>query len=137
MAGKIKNKHQEEKSKHLAVQNKSEPSPESLPPIFSLRYLNKEYCLSKCEKDEKAAFADTLHRLSNLTWAQIKAAPRQGLGYEIIPRKGIPGIPAHVTDEVNLIAFRFCAKAPMVGYRDRTTFHIIWLDRDFTLYDHG
>jgi len=25
----------------------------------------------------------------------------------------------------------------MVGYRQGHIFHVLWLDRDFTLYDHG
>jgi len=25
----------------------------------------------------------------------------------------------------------------MVGYRVQAVFYILWLDRDFTLYDHG
>jgi hypothetical protein len=28
-------------------------------------------------------------------------------------------------------------RAPMVGYRVQAIFYILWLDRDFTLYDHG
>jgi hypothetical protein len=42
-----------------------------------------------------------------------------------------------VTEEVNLIAFRFDGKKPMVGYRDGVTFYVLFLDRSFTLYDHG
>jgi hypothetical protein len=47
-----------------------------------------------------------------------------------------PTIPPDVTDDVNFIAFRFYAKAPMVGYRSMEVFHIGWLDRDYSLYDH-
>jgi len=28
--------------------------------MFSLQYMNKDYSLSQCTKDEKAAFADTI-----------------------------------------------------------------------------
>lgn len=116
---------------------------ESQPPIFSLYHLRKDYCLSKCAKDEKAAFADTLHKLSQLTWSDLNQAPKHGVGFEKIHRKSFNNercIPSHITEDVNIIAFRFSGKKAMVGYRDpldRKLFHIVWLDRDFTLYPHG
>lgn len=107
-------------------------------PIFCLQSLQGEFCLSKCEKDEKAAFADTLHQLSQRTWVELKQINRHKAGFEIIDRKKIrSGIPDFVTPDTNLIAFRFSGLKSMVGYRLRSVFHILWLDRDFTLYDHG
>lgn len=32
---------------------------------------------------------------------------------------------------------RFFATVPMVGYRYRAVFHVIWLDIDFDICDHG
>ena len=72
-----------------------------------------------------------------MTWAQIRASDRHASGYEQIARSSIRGaIPPDITEDVSFIAFRFCAKAPMVGYRDGAVFHVIWLDRDFSLYRH-
>ncbi|MBD2384885.1 hypothetical protein [Cylindrospermum sp. FACHB-282] len=117
---------------------KQEESPEQQPPIFSLRYLDNEYCITKCTKDEQAAFALKIHKLSQLTWCQIQSQDRHGLGYEKIARVAIKApIPKFITEDVNIIAFRFSGKSPMVGYRDKAVFYVIWLDRDFTLYDHG
>jgi hypothetical protein len=114
------------------------PSPEQQKPIFSLHYLQKSHCLSDCDKDEKSAFADTLHKLSQLTWNQIISSSRHGAGCERIPQNAIKAtIPPHLQSDINLLAFRFCAKAPMVGYREGNIFHVVWLDRAFTLYDHG
>jgi hypothetical protein len=65
-------------------------------------------------------------------------AHEYGAGYERISRDAIrSGIPAHLKEDVNFIAFRFCGKAPMVGYRDENIFHVVWIDRAFSLYDHG
>jgi hypothetical protein len=114
------------------------PSPAQQKPIFSLYYLQKSHCLSDCDKEQKAAFADTLHKLSQLTWNQIISSPRHGSGCEKISRDSIKMvIPSHIKDDAVFIAFRFYGKAPMVGYREENTFHVIWLDRAFTLYDHG
>lgn len=86
---------------------------------------------------KEAALTDTLCLLSQMTWAEINRADRHGRGYERIDRSQIkPAIPAHVTDDVNIIAFRFCGKAPMIGYRDGAVFYILWLNRTFTVYTH-
>lgn len=128
-----------EKGKKVSLpQDTKETPPEQLPPIFSLCHLDGDYCLTKCEKDDQAAFALKIHKLSKLTWSQIQSEHRHKLGYEKIPRHSLKAsIPRFITEDVNLIAFRFSGKKPMVGYREKTIFYVIWLDRNFTLYDHG
>lgn len=137
MAKKLK-KRAGEGSKHIkAPQSPSSGSSQNLRPVFSLEYLGGNYCLSKCELAEKAAFAERLHKLSQLTWAEIQRAHRHGLGCETITRDSIKASPPPaVTDDVRFLAFRFNGMAPMVGYRDGRIFFVIWLDRDFSLYDH-
>lgn len=114
-------------------------SPQQMRPKFGLEHLRRSHCLSNCTKDEKAALADRLHELSQLTWQQIAQAPRGGQGSEIISRDAIgeKQIPSVITEDTNILAFRFAGKAPMVGYRSEEVFHIVWLDRAFDLYDHG
>ena len=110
-----------------------------LPPKFCLRQLRNGFSLTDCEKEEKVAFADRLYELSRLTWAQIMQAGRHGQGYEKLDRNAIKrdAIPEGISDDVNIIAFRFCGKAPMVGYRTADgVFNILWIDRAFRLYDH-
>lgn len=64
-------------------------------------------------------------------------APRHGNGSEIISQSQTrSSIPEHITDDTKLLAFRFYGKAPMAGYREERIFCVIWLDRDFTLYEH-
>lgn len=107
------------------------------PPIFSLKYMQRSHCITACEQREKASFADKLRLLSKMTWNQIYSSHRHGLGCEKIDRNSIKAsIPHHITEDTTLIAFRFHGKAPMVGYRKESTFHIIWIDRDFSLYQH-
>ncbi|MEB3162346.1 MAG: hypothetical protein VKK80_03880 [Prochlorothrix sp.] len=128
-----------EQGKHIVTPATTPAIPPGQPkPLFSLQFLNQEYGLSACTQEEKAAFADTLYHLSQLSWTEIISAPRHGLGCEKIKRNSIrSAIPAHITEEVNFIAFRFYGKAPIVGYREGNIFHLIWLDRNFKLYDHG
>lgn len=115
-----------------------EKLPDTEPPIFSLEKISPDYCLSNCQKDEKSSFADTLHKLSKLTWQQIRHSPRHGSGCEKIDIKSIRGKkPLDLPADTVFLAFRFSGKKTMVGYKDGRIFHIIWLDRSFTLYDHG
>ena len=108
--------------------------------MFSFQFLNSKYCISCCSLQDKAALADQLRMLGSKTWAELRQAPRHGIGYEKIARNAIrASFPDHLRkdEDVTFLAFRFSGKKPMVGYRDREVFHIVWLDRDFSLYDHG
>ena len=113
---------------------------DAMPPIFSLERLQAgSYCLSVLEKDDKAAFADAIFKRKNLTWAEIKQVGRHGLGFEKINKKIIrPSIPPFITEEIDsFLAFRFSGKKPMLGYRVKNVFYVLWFDHDYTVYDHG
>jgi len=112
-------------------------NPDLKPPVFSFEYLQQNYCVADCNADERSSVLSKLHTLSKLSWQQLRQAPRHGLGYEIIARNSIKApLPRILTDEVNLIAFRAINMAPMVGFRVGRIFHILWVDRAFTLYNH-
>lgn len=118
------------------------PIPDTIPsiqkrPIFSLLYLQDNYCISKCNKEQKIGFVDTMRALSKMTWNEIRSAHRHGLGSEKIERRIIrASIPSNITHDATFIAIRFHNNAPMVGFRTDNIFHIVWFDRNFTLYDH-
>ena len=113
-------------------------SPDKGYPSFSLFYVDPKYCISVCDKDDKAAFAERLRILSRLTWDSLHMAGKNGVGCEKIGRSAIKSHPpSHVTEEVPLLAFRFSGKKPMIGYRQGDTFYILWFDRDLNLYNHG
>jgi hypothetical protein len=106
-------------------------------PAFCLRHLDKPHSLEQCSVDEKAALVDQMRVLGQMTWIEIKGSGRHGAGTELIARTSIKRpIPAHVTDDVAFLALRFDGKKPMIGYRIGRIFHIVWLDRDFTVYPH-
>lgn len=110
------------------------------PPIFSLEKLQTgKYCLSKLNTEHKAKFADAIFRRKNLSWEDIIKADRHGLGTEKIAKSAITApIPRFITDEVtDFIVFRYHGRHPMVGYRQRDIFFVLWFDHDFTLYNHG
>lgn len=107
-------------------------------PLFSLEYLDPKYCISKCEKDEKASFADTLRIIGQLTWNELIKGGKHQNGCETIRIEQIKRKkPLIITDDVKkVLAFRFHDRKAVVGHRIGRVFYIIWLDRDFSLYNH-
>ena len=78
---------------------------------------------------------DALWQRSRMTWTEITVAPHKGLELEKIPQSALKkAIPASVTPDVNFIALRFGDAARIVGYRDRSILHIIWVDRAHEVY---
>ncbi|APX94290.1 hypothetical protein BWR19_15860 [Halomonas sp. 1513] len=107
-------------------------------PWFCFNQLQRGHCIQDCEREQQAAVADTLRRLSQLTWGEISQAHRHGLGYEKISRDSLKvPIPPQVTEDAQLLSFRCHAHAPMVGYRVDRVFHVVWVDRAFDVYNHG
>ena len=117
----------------------TERSPEQLPPIFSLEHLQASHCVSViADRSERGLFMDALFTLSRMSWSQINSAPRHGLGTERMPAAQIKAkIPSCVTEDVNLLVFRWKGKLPFVGFRDGRVLHILWIEQQFgDLYDH-
>ena len=108
------------------------------PPSFCLRYVQPDYCITKCSNEDQLAFVQRIRKLSQMTWNQIIQADRHGFGREKIRRDAIrPTIPKHITEDVTFIALRFSGLKPMVGYQRDRTFHIVWFDCCFSVYNHG
>ncbi len=134
---KLRNPHDRNRGERISARDSVSGSTDGLTPIFCLRYLSPPFCVTSCQQVEQASFAVTLRRLSMLTWQEIKSAHRHGLGTEKIGRASIKApIPKEITDDVDFLAVRFHGKAPMVGFRSNQIFHVVWLDRAFTLYNH-
>lgn len=115
------------------------PNYDDMPPVFSLERLQVgDYCLSTMDQEHKASFADAMFRRRQMLWRDLKQANRHGLGTEKIQKDQIKApIPRFITDEQeSFLVFRFHGKAPMVGYRVRNIFYVLWFDPTYKLYDH-
>ena len=107
-------------------------------PVFSFQYLQPGYGIKDCSNDDKIALLNKVYELSQLTWQDINQSHRHGVGKEVIPQEAIhPAIPPCVKEDTNLIALRYKGKAPMVGFRENDIFYILWIDFNFTLYNHS
>lgn len=124
--------------KHFSPQESSSKVPGLSHPAFSLRYIVDTHCITSCSDQQAAQFANKVRMLTSLSWQEIIQLDRHKLGCEKISRDSmrVP-IPRHVTEDVNLLAFRCFGMAPMVGYRDQGVFYVLWFDSGFDVYDHG
>lgn len=105
-------------------------------PVFCLHFLDNSYCLSKCDKEERASFANKIRILSKFKWTEIQTKRIEG--YEKYENeKSLPELPLGIPPDLPRIGFYFHNKKKMVGVRDESLFRIIWFDRDFSLYEHG
>jgi hypothetical protein len=138
--GNIKRRSPQQDSGPKILSHQSAESTDPLPPTFSLHHmqLNSKYCLTHGDEYQRAQFASKLRELSQMTWTRIKASGRHSLGCEEIPRRQIKApIPSSLKEDAALLSFRCIGKKPMVGFRDGHTFHILWIDFDWTLYNHS
>lgn len=95
------------------------------------------YSVDDLQKNDRAELAVQLFKLSQVTWGDLKKVGRHALGFEKIARDAIRApIPAAITPDVTLIAFRFSGLKSMVGFRSERIFHIVWIDHDRTVYKH-
>lgn len=126
------------KGKRIGLHESSDTNPGTQKPIFSLEHMVRGFCVASCDRDDKAAFADALHKRSQLTWIQLKQAPRHGLGSEKIEHSSLRvGKPLCLTEDTPILAFRFSGMKPMIGYRDGRIFNVLWLDIRRDVYDHS
>ncbi|MDR1918140.1 MAG: hypothetical protein LBQ65_00660 [Tannerellaceae bacterium] len=107
-------------------------------PVFCFKHLQRDYHLNKCTADEKKCLIEQIVLLSQKTWDEIQLSPRHGSGSEKIDIKSIKApLPMSFTEDVkHLLALRFDGKKAFVGFRHKFIFHIFYIDRDFTLYNH-
>lgn len=112
---------------------------DTMPPIFSLeRVQNGDYCFSVLDKENKSQFAESMFKRRALSWSQVKSQGRHALGFEKIAKNSIKTrLPPFIKDDFEyFLAFRFNGLKPMVGYRIKDVFYVLWFDHNLTLYDH-
>jgi hypothetical protein len=110
-------------------------------PIFCFKYLHPNYNFDNCKKDHKIlkGFIDRIRMLSSMNWRDIQFTGRTASGSEKIARKSIKvSIPPVITQDVDsFISFYFAGtRGRMIGWREQSILHVLYLDPDFKVYDH-
>jgi hypothetical protein len=134
---KVRNPHKQ-KSTGKIVNPHDEIFNNPVDPVFCFKYLHRDFSIDTIDKEKKGALLDQLYKLSQLTFQDIIYSQRHGLGTEKISKSSIkPKIPNFVTDEVELIAFRYSGKLPFLGFRNRNVLHLIFIENNFgDVYNH-
>lgn len=110
------------------------------PVIFSLRHVQAgDYCFSELDAEHKAAFAEAVFKRKEMAWSDVKRAPRHGLGTEKIAKWAIrePEPSISTPDSKYFLALRYHGMHPVVGFRQKDVFYVLWFDHRMKLYDHG
>ena len=107
-------------------------------PIFCFRNLHPDYSVETCELDDREKLIIKLTKLSQITWLDIQLSPKHGMGSEKINRTAIkPSIPLQITNDVDsFLALRYNGKKAMIGYRSGPIFHLVYIDYNFSVYNH-
>ncbi|MCU0432711.1 MAG: hypothetical protein MUC87_04590 [Bacteroidia bacterium] len=107
-------------------------------PVFSFKYLHPNYNVEQCEGDDKQALIQRMAMIGRINWNELQLAPRHGIGCEKISKDSIrPGIPAGVPEHIDFfLAFRYNGKKAIIGWRDTFVFHLLYVDRNFSVYAH-
>jgi hypothetical protein len=118
-------------------------------PLFSFRYISQSaFCPKKCSHEQLKSYADKLRILSDLEWSKIDSSPRELNGYELIPVKSLNGgasLPEIFAKHDSVCVFRFGGgggvasktSGRIAGIRQGEKFYVLFIDRNFALYDHG
>lgn len=107
-------------------------------PIFCFRHLHPLYDIEQCPTDDRLALLNRLTLLSRQSWQELQLAPRHGIGCEKIARTSIrPGIPQSIPEHIDFfLAFRYNGRKAVIGWRDTFVFHLLFVDRNFSVYTH-
>lgn len=135
MTPRIKNKSPKKERFHV----QEPPNYDNRPPLFSLEKVQSgKYGFKSLDTKNKAMFAEAMFRRRSLPWSHLQKQHRHKLGTEKISKFSITAaIPSSISEDLNgFLAFRYNGKRPMVGYREKNVFFVLWFDHDFTLYPH-
>jgi hypothetical protein len=133
--------------KNVEFRNPNAKSSLKSSPWFSFRYIcQKEFCVKKCSYEKLKAYSDKLRQLSILDWATIESSPHETNGVEMIEiRRLNASLPIEFSKHTHIHIFRFggCGRVGsktsgrIAGIKENERFYVLFIDREFSLYDHG
>lgn len=116
-------------------------------PLFSFRHIcQKDFCAKKMPVEKFKAYSDKLRILSDLEWSAIESSPKETNGFELMPVSSLNAtLPTLFKTLQEIWVFRFGGggnvgsrtSGRIAGVREGDSFFVLFIDRDFTLYNHG
>lgn len=142
--GKSWNKREKARKKAPFLRDNAMPKTtnyDQLPPIFSFEKMREGSgnSVAGCQQDDQASLLKKIFALRNMAWRDIRSASRKGIGTEKIKKSSIKKpIPNSVTDDHDFfLAMSYQGHKRIIGYKFQQIFYILWIDHDFSVYDHG
>ena len=115
------------------------PSTDDEPPAFCFKHACRGFQITDLSSADKANVLDTIHRLTELSWARLKSMGKQG-GTEVIPRYRLcQTVPGCVADEDDILSIRVEQGTVfrLLGFRCQRILHVLWIDPGGACYPHG
>lgn len=113
------------------------------PAFVYLKYYDHQYeCFSDWEKNELKQFSQFVDKLRQTTWVNIyksggKSGSKTGFGYtvhkdtSVLPNQKII---EHLSQDITFFELRVKDKIRVHGFRSKSAFCLIWLDREHQVY---
>lgn len=106
-------------------------------PIFCFRYnMDKNYTCDALTADKGFALLQKLNTWGKTTWAVIQSGNRKGVGHETISISSIKVSIPEIVKKQTILSTRFHGNCRLLGFRENSIFHIVWIDHDLSVYDH-
>lgn len=138
---KFKKKQKTSASKFLKAEPKATIDYDAKHPIFSFEKMQDRsgHSVSCCDREDLYHLLKRIYMLNRLPWRDIRQASRKGYGVEKIARSAIKyAVPTTVTDDNDYFhALHYSGKKRFIGYKVQQVFYILWIDHNFSVYDHG
>lgn len=111
--------------------------------FVALKYFDSSHqCFSEWDKSELKAFSDFLRKICQQNWSQIVASGggsgnKKGLGYtphknpNILPNQNLV---EKFSEDTSFFELRISQKARVHGFRIKSAFFLLWLDRNHDVY---
>ena len=112
-------------------------------PYIALKYFDPSYeCFSAWSPEELKAFSSFNKKLSQLTWQDInksggKKGGKTGVAYTVHKDRGkLPDNDAlkRISPDLTFFELRVSEKARVHGFRMKSAFFLVWLDRNHQIY---
>lgn len=108
----------------------------------ALKYFDDGFeCFSKWTRDEMKAFTDFVRKINGMSWNQIYQTGRRknktGFAYTVhTNREKLPNskVLDGISEDINFFELRVNQKARVHGFRIKSTFFLVWLDREHSIY---
>ena len=111
-------------------------------PYVVLKYYDPEFeCFSSWNPTELKAFSHLMKKLKSVRWSEIyqsggKLGDKTGLGYT--KHKDLSKLPYHphlqFNPDLTFFELRVTQQARVPGFRVKSAFFLVWLDREHRIY---